>query len=80
MFRLPLGVAKGRRGRLRAACKHPGHLGKPRWLVFYEHAKPRMKHSNSHFRAISQDDRAALVFMSHSHRLTTDIAAMRDAN
>ena len=32
MFKLPLGVAKGRRGRFHAAFKHPGHHGKPWWL------------------------------------------------
>ena len=31
----PLGVAKGRRGRLCAACKHPGHLEKSGWLVCF---------------------------------------------
>ena len=34
MFRLPLGVAKGRRGRFHAAFKHPGHLGKLRLVLF----------------------------------------------
>ena len=33
---VPTGMAKGRRGRLCAACKHPGHLGKPWWLVCFE--------------------------------------------
>lgn len=36
MFRLPLGAAKGRRGRLRAASQHPGHLGQPWWLVLFQ--------------------------------------------
>jgi hypothetical protein len=35
MFRRPLGAAKGRRGRLCATCKHPGHLGKLRWLDLF---------------------------------------------
>jgi hypothetical protein len=35
MFRLPLGVAKGRRGRFHAAFKHPGHQGNPWWLVLF---------------------------------------------
>jgi len=31
----PTGAAKGRRGRFHAAFKHPGHLGKLRWLVCF---------------------------------------------
>jgi uncharacterized delta-60 repeat protein len=42
MFRLPLGVAKGRRGRLCAASQHPGHLGKPGWLVLFAYAIHRV--------------------------------------
>ena len=36
----PSGVAKGRRGRLCAAFKHPGHLGKPRWLDLFLNTIP----------------------------------------
>lgn len=33
---IPTGAAKGRRGRLCTASQHPGHLGKPGWLVLFE--------------------------------------------
>ena len=33
---IPTEAAKGRRGRLRAASQHPGHLGKSGWLVCFE--------------------------------------------
>lgn len=42
MFRLSIGVAKGRRGRFHAAFKHPGHLGKLRWLVLFQNEAQRM--------------------------------------
>ena len=35
MFKLPLGEAKGCRGRLCAAFKHPGHPERSGWLVYF---------------------------------------------
>lgn len=39
----PTGVAKGRRGRLRAASKHPGHLEQLGWLVLFRTSNTTMK-------------------------------------
>ena len=45
---VPTGVAKGRRGRLCAASQHPGHLGKPWWLVLFQDESPSNEPRKEH--------------------------------